>query len=163
MKFYHAWSLIFLSLLAIPTTSQVYGPYLPSPHYSPACALLQTQNPSKTFLPSDTGYIPAVNGNLLLQALPPSRLTQVFPYIDSWSKTCVLSPHCVFAPSNAQDVSKALTILTKSQTKFAVRSGGHMPVPGASSITDGVLISLSNLSTIAMNADNTVTIGAGLR
>lgn len=38
-----------------------------------------------------------------------------------------------------------------------------MPVPGAASIKDGVLITLSNLSTMTLNADNTVTIGAGLR
>lgn len=154
--------LILLSLLAIETTSQGNGPYFIGPRDSSACILLHDHNPSKTFVRSDTGYISAVNGKLMLQTLSCSRLTQV-RYIDSWSKTCVLSPQCVFAPSNAKDVSNALTILTRSQTKFAVRSGGHMPVPGASSITDGVLISLSNLSTMIMNADNTVTIGAGLR
>ena len=38
-----------------------------------------------------------------------------------------------------------------------------MPVPGAASITDGVLISLANLRTKTLNDDETVTIGAGLR
>ena len=38
-----------------------------------------------------------------------------------------------------------------------------MPVPGAASITDGILISLANLKTKTLNDDETVTIGAGLR
>ena len=38
-----------------------------------------------------------------------------------------------------------------------------MPVPGAASITDGVLITLSNLSSRTLNPDSTITIGAGLR
>lgn len=38
-----------------------------------------------------------------------------------------------------------------------------MPVSGAVSITDGVLITLSNFNTTTLNADNTVTVGAGLR
>jgi len=39
-----------------------------------------------------------------------------------------------------------------------------MPVPGAASISNGVLISLSNLTTIELHQnENTVTIGSGLR
>lgn len=47
---------------------------------------------------------------------------------------------------------------------FALRTGGHMPIVGASSISDGVLFDTVNLNSIDY-ADNKaiVQIGAGLR
>ncbi|TQN64703.1 Bifunctional solanapyrone synthase [Colletotrichum shisoi] len=48
---------------------------------------------------------------------------------------------------------------------FAVRGGGHMPVVGYNSIgSSGVLLSTSNLTTLALSGDkSTVSVGAGLR
>ena len=57
-----------------------------------------------------------------------------------------LGPACIVFPSSAEDVSAIVNILNKiSDVKFAVKSGGHSPVPGHSSIKDGVLIALRNL------------------
>ena len=58
----------------------------------------------------------------------------------------------------------ALRILEKTKTSFAVRSGGHMPVPGAANIADGVLISMSRFDQMSLSPDHTTAqIGSGLR
>ncbi|KAK6544881.1 hypothetical protein TWF694_001560 [Orbilia ellipsospora] len=83
----------------------------------------------------------------------------------NWSQTCWTDPACIISPSSALDVSKTIIILQKLQTKFSVRSGGHMANPGFSNAGgDAVLISLSNLKKLSLRADrSTVTIGVGNR
>ncbi len=51
------------------------------------------------------------------------------------------------------------------QVQFAVRSGGHSPNPGWSSVTQpGILIDLSQLDDITISDDRkTVTVGPGQR
>ena len=52
----------------------------------------------------------------------------------------------------------------KVQRLFAVRSGGHSPVPGAASIHGGVLIDLSSFRTVTPSDDgSSVVIGAGAK
>ncbi|TRX98021.1 hypothetical protein FHL15_001231 [Xylaria flabelliformis] len=47
---------------------------------------------------------------------------------------------------------------------FAVRSGGHMPVPGAQSLDNGVMISMSKFNTQTLNEDRSIaSIGPGQR
>lgn len=47
---------------------------------------------------------------------------------------------------------------------FAVRSGGHSPNPGFSSIQDGILIDLFQLNEITVSDDReTVSVGPGQR
>lgn len=45
-----------------------------------------------------------------------------------WSLTEILAPSCVFRPTNAQEVGNAVKILQTTNTKFAVRGGGHMGI-----------------------------------
>ena len=86
------------------------------------------------------------------------------PADENWSETCVSTPTCLFEPSAASVLADALQILERTQTSFAVRSGGHMPVPGAANITDGVLISMSRLNQVTLSPDHTTAqIGSGLR
>ncbi|KAL2829468.1 hypothetical protein BDW59DRAFT_159056 [Aspergillus cavernicola] len=73
-----------------------------------------------------------------------------------WSETCLLTPQCVFLPSDASDVARAVQIIADAQSPFAVISGGHMPVPGAASTPDGVLISLHALTTLALSDDRSI-------
>jgi hypothetical protein len=86
-------------------------------------------------------------------------------------------PACVICPRDAEDLSKAIKIIKERCTElemnlapnesvglFAVRSGGHCPVYGASSIHGGVLIDLSLLNTVAVAEDEArVVIGAGCK
>ncbi|KAF5505349.1 Bifunctional solanapyrone synthase [Colletotrichum siamense] len=111
-----------------------------------ACSVLSKKYPAQTFFNGSAGY---------------TYETQT----QYWSATAYNSPACVFVPQNAQQVSFAVTTLTLSLTKFAVRSGGHMPVVGYNSIgSSGVLLSTSNLTTLAVSDDKaTVSVGAGHR
>jgi FAD/FMN-containing dehydrogenase len=60
-------------------------------------------------------------------------------------------------------VSKTLKIVNFSQPKFAVRSGGHSPNPGWSSIDKpGVLIDLQKLNRVTISGDKRVaSLGPG--
>ncbi|KAF4874997.1 Bifunctional solanapyrone synthase [Colletotrichum siamense] len=111
-----------------------------------ACSVLSKKYPAQTFFNGSAGY---------------TYETQT----QYWSATAYNSPACVFVPQNAQQVSFAVTTLTLSLTKFALRSGGHMPVVGYNSIgSSGVLLSTANLTTLAVSDDKaTVSVGAGHR
>ncbi|GJN80322.1 hypothetical protein PLIIFM63780_003848 [Purpureocillium lilacinum] len=74
-----------------------------------------------------------------------------------------ISPTCVLLATSADDVSKALNVLVPSSCRFAVRGGGHGPIPGIANIQDGVTIDLSALREITPNQDKSlVALGPGL-
>jgi hypothetical protein len=74
----------------------------------------------------------------------------------------VLSPSCVFRPSSADDLGRALKIIKAARSRFAVRAGGHMPVPGAQSVQSGVMITLDRLNSRELNSNKTIaSIGPG--
>ncbi|MDI1493407.1 MAG: hypothetical protein OHK93_005196 [Ramalina farinacea] len=83
----------------------------------------------------------------------------------NWSQTCWAAPTCVVLPRSSQDVSKALKIINFFQVKFAVRSGGHSPNPGWSSINNpGLLIDLQRFNQVTINSDRSVaSLGPGGR
>jgi hypothetical protein len=95
-----------------------------------------------------------------------------------WVKqACEVAPACIVRPRNVYELSRAIAILkteyderdrtddrktSASRGLFAIRSGGHSPVLGASSIAGGVLVALSLFKDIAPAADGkSVAIGAG--
>ncbi|KAI1421889.1 hypothetical protein F5Y12DRAFT_665045 [Xylaria sp. FL1777] len=79
-----------------------------------------------------------------------------------YSETCILSPSCVFEPPTAASLGSAIKIIKAAGSRFAVRAGGHMPVPGAQSVQSGVMIALSKLNTRSLNDDKTIaSIGPG--
>ncbi|OBT50990.1 hypothetical protein VE04_07938 [Pseudogymnoascus sp. 24MN13] len=81
-----------------------------------------------------------------------------------WSQTEYMSPKCVFRPTCSADVAVGVAILRLSEEEFAVRGGGHMGIKGSNNIDDGVLMVLSNLTTLSISADhNTVSIGPSHR
>ena len=83
----------------------------------------------------------------------------------NWSQTCRQRPRCIIQPRDAADVSVSIRIISSAGIKFAVRSGGHSPNPGSSSIgQDGILIDLSRLRTVALSKDRSFArVGPGLR
>ncbi|KAL8870032.1 MAG: hypothetical protein Q9198_007731 [Flavoplaca austrocitrina] len=83
----------------------------------------------------------------------------------NWSQGCWRSPTCVVFPSAAQDVSRALKIIGFFKSRFAVRSGGHSPNPGFSSIDNpGILIDLQKLNQIEVSQDRkAASLGPGGR
>jgi FAD/FMN-containing dehydrogenase len=83
---------------------------------------------------------------------------------DFWTPTDYLSPECVFTPATSQDVSVAVSILAGLRATFAVRGGGHMPIPGYANTIGGVLIGLTDLNEIQLSADKShVSVGPGRR
>ncbi|KAH8704342.1 hypothetical protein GQ44DRAFT_664182 [Phaeosphaeriaceae sp. PMI808] len=74
------------------------------------------------------------------------------------------SPIIVFQPSRAPDVATAVLVSRWTQCKFAVKSGGHASMKGASNIDGGITIDLVNLNTIDVSTDKKiVALGAGLK
>ncbi|KAF2876999.1 hypothetical protein BDV95DRAFT_589646 [Massariosphaeria phaeospora] len=84
---------------------------------------------------------------------------------ENWSQTCWQLPTCIILPQLNKDVSLALKIIRFFRIQFAVRSGGHSPNPGWSSIDEpGVLIDLQKLDQISVSADKKVaSLGPGGR
>ena len=90
---------------------------------------------------------------------------------------CEVIPACVVRPESAQQLSTIVTILKQeyhrrtsqagqkeSRGFFAVRSGGHSPVPGAASVEGGIVIDLCRLREVTTTDNGTcTTIGAGCR
>jgi FAD/FMN-containing dehydrogenase len=62
-------------------------------------------------------------------------------------------------------VSNALKILNFFHTKFAIRSGGHSPNPGFSSVGQaGILLDLQRLNQVTLSKDKTfASLGPGGR
>jgi len=62
-----------------------------------------------------------------------------------WSLTSQLTPYCFVQPKNTEEVSMAVKVLvSQTQCKFAIRSGGHSSNAGANNIEEGVTIDLGN-------------------
>lgn len=77
--------------------------------------------------------------------------------LEIWAVQNKQAPACAFAPTNSKEVAFAVKVLTATNTQFAVRGGGHMPIRGANNIdAPGVLLSLTNLRELSLSEDKTV-------
>lgn len=88
---------------------------------------------------------------------------------------CEVIPACVVRPGSVEELCKAIKIIKYEfdardkqkgvgQGLFAIRSGGHCPVPGAASIENGVVIDLSLICEVKLSQDgSSVTIGTGAK
>lgn len=87
--------------------------------------------------------------------------------LDYWNAASSLNrASCAFFPSTTEEVAFAVQELNKYQSvKFALKSGGHNPNLGFSSVDGGVLIAFRpNFQTATPSADGkTVVIGAGCK
>lgn len=81
-----------------------------------------------------------------------------------WTPTDYLAPECVFTPNATLEVSTAIRIIGGLGATFAVRGGGHMPIPGYANTNGGILIGLTNLNEITLSSDQSyVSVGPGQR
>lgn len=70
----------------------------------------------------------------------------------------------MFKPKSTLDVSTVVLISRLYQCPFAVKGGGHAAWAGASSIEDGITISMENFRKVAVASDKqSADIGPGLR
>ncbi|KAL8987686.1 MAG: hypothetical protein Q9177_003133 [Variospora cf. flavescens] len=83
-------------------------------------------------------------------------------------------PQCIFRPRNAREVATAIGIIKRDYdlrtrrgdlpSPFAIRSGGHSPIPGAANTNSGIVIDLRLLNQIVPSRDGlSVVIGSGAR
>lgn len=68
------------------------------------------------------------------------------------------NPACVVYPTSAEDLASVIsTLLQYPDVPFAVKSGGHNPNVGFSSINaTGVLISLSHINSTTLSSDKSI-------
>ncbi|KAJ5637407.1 FAD-bindingtype 2 [Penicillium lividum] len=80
-----------------------------------------------------------------------------------WFLNCQLTPGVIVISHTGQDVGKILALCQALDTKFSVRSGGHLQNPGFTSNDEGVVVSMKNFNSVTVSEDrSTAEIGAGL-
>lgn len=82
-----------------------------------------------------------------------------------WSTSCsALIPSCIIFPKSAEEVSTVVKILANTTETFAVKSGGHNPNNGFSSVQGGPLIVTEHLDQADVNQETgVIDVGPGNR
>ncbi|KAI1371225.1 FAD-binding domain-containing protein [Hypoxylon crocopeplum] len=81
-----------------------------------------------------------------------------------WAVNTRLTPSCFVLPESPQQVSAVVKELVALKQQFAVRSGGHSPVPGTNNIANAVTIDLGLLNKVTIDVGlGIVHFGAGAR
>jgi FAD/FMN-containing dehydrogenase len=110
------------------TAAAVAAAAAPSADAASACADIKAAAPGKLFYPQDTAY----------------KLENTDYYNIGLAE---LGPACILQATEAAEVSAAVKILNKhADVPLAVKSGGHDPNEGHSSVRGGVLIALSKMT-----------------
>lgn len=116
----------------------------------------------------------------LAQALPDSVFFGPHPiFVESIQSYWAIQerdivPQCIVRPRTVEEAATAIRILKHDYdarirqgdvpSHFAVRSGGHSPIPGAANINGGIVIDLRLLDEVVPSKDgSSVVIGTGAR
>ncbi|KAI0171064.1 hypothetical protein BJ166DRAFT_211070 [Pestalotiopsis sp. NC0098] len=111
-----------------------------------ACAKFKAEFPGQVVAEGDTGYEAEIDR--------------------SWSITSRNPATAYVHLTNADEVAKALFIVKETESRFAIRSGGHNANPGFSSVPSadeaGVILDVSRLKSKRLDAESgTAHLGAG--
>ncbi|KAK8063022.1 FAD-binding oxidoreductase [Apiospora hydei] len=118
--------------------------YAVATSFESVCQSLEASYSLDVVLPSDSNY---------------ANLSE-----ENWSQTTWKTPACILRPESAEQIATVLPQLVAGNISFAVRSGGHLPSPGAANIDKGVLIDLSKFDHVTFDAEKeAASIGAGQR
>ncbi|KAF2833496.1 FAD-binding domain-containing protein [Ophiobolus disseminans] len=95
----------------------------------------------------------------------PLNLAYIEEQTQYWSTSCsALLPSCIVFPKTVQEVATVVQIISNTTERFAVKSGGHNPNNGWSSVAGGPLIALEHLDQANLNpATGVVDVGPGNR
>ncbi|CAE7185863.1 FAD binding domain containing protein [Pyrenophora teres f. teres] len=75
-----------------------------------------------------------------------------------------IDPQCIFKPTNTVEVSSLVLISRLTQCPFAVKGGGHAAFAGASSIADGITVSMERMNHVVVSKDKKyANVGPGNR
>lgn len=79
-----------------------------------------------------------------------------------WSQTCWTPAAAYVHLTSTQDVVQALTIIKKTECKFAIRAAGHNPNVGFNCAYEtGVVLDIRRLQSRSLGTDGVARIGAG--
>jgi hypothetical protein len=95
----------------------------------------------------------------------PLNLAYIEEQTQYWSTSCsALLPSCIIFPKTVEEVSAVVQIIFNTTERFAVKSGGHSPNNGWSSVSGGPLIALEHLDQAILNpATGVLDAGPGNR
>ena len=106
-------------------------------------------------------------GKVSLRDDPAYQKTRV-PYFSQQAEE--IPPSFIVTPQNTNDVSvavKALASVYESSShtaQFAIRGRGHTPFAGSASLEGGVVIEMTSMESMTMNADESIiSVGAGAK
>ncbi|KAL4938155.1 hypothetical protein BDV06DRAFT_226262 [Aspergillus oleicola] len=124
---------------------------------------------SATALSSSSGPGPAACSNLTQSLGSKIVVTNTLSseYTDSVNtyfntEQSKYKPSCIVYPTTAEHVSTALKAIRASDSRFAIKAGGHNPNDFYSSVDKGVLLDLSDLNEKSYDEDSTLaTYGPG--
>ena len=106
-------------------------------------SLLSLLHPATANTCSQVG---ALNATEVKRAPSLEYLTEQQNY---WSTGCsALKPSCILFPKSTEELASIVKVLNNNNETFAVKSGGHNPNEGFSSIQSGPLISTKDLNEV---------------
>ncbi|KAI1393264.1 FAD-binding domain-containing protein [Hypoxylon trugodes] len=95
----------------------------------------------------------------------PLDLSYLDEQSDYWSTSCAaLKPSCIIFPKVADEVAAIVKVLNNNTENFAIKSGGHNPNNGWSSVQGGPLISTQKLKQVILDQETGIAkVGPGQR
>ncbi|CAG7937864.1 unnamed protein product [Penicillium nalgiovense] len=135
---------ITLAVLSLAGVVAASTPANACPNVSAGCKALQAPLGDSLFFPDSSVY--------------------KYEAANFWSNTELMTPGCVFRPQSSAQLADGIVALANANARFAVRGGGHMGIRGSNNIDNGVLIVMSNLTTLELSKDQSiVSIGPSYR
>lgn len=148
-------------------------PHLHTPHNIAEAALRRSSvKPNDETLAACHDLAAALPGKLHRRHDKPF-LSSLKSYWDQQEQSII--PAAIATPSTTADVQTAIRILAlhlshskitedRGQLRFAVRSGGHSPVPGEANVAGGIVLDLQALKNVSLAPDKrSVHVGPGAR
>lgn len=89
---------------------------------------------------------------VVTNALSPQYIESTNSYFNTEQNK--YKPSCIVFPTSAEDVSAAIKAIRKSDSRFAIKAGGHNPNDFYSSVDKGVLIDLSSMTEKSYDEDS---------
>ncbi|KAI0382640.1 FAD-binding domain-containing protein [Hypomontagnella monticulosa] len=95
----------------------------------------------------------------------PLELSYISEQNEYWSTSCsALKPTCILFPKDADEVAAIVKVLNNNTENFAIKSGGHNPNNGWSSVQGGPLISTQKMKQVIVDPETGVArVGPGQR
>ncbi|KAI2636578.1 FAD-binding domain-containing protein [Hypomontagnella submonticulosa] len=95
----------------------------------------------------------------------PLELSYIDEQNEYWSTSCsALKPSCILFPKDADEVAAIVKVLNNNTENFAIKSGGHNPNNGWSSVQGGPLISTQKMKQVILDSETGIArVGPGQR